>query len=53
MKSEASSSFWKAHDKLRDDIKHQAKIKYRLWKESPMHPGLQLNVLMLVKKYGL
>lgn len=49
MNSEASSSFWKNHDKLSVEIKEQAKVKYRLWKENPFQPGLQFKCVNMRK----
>jgi hypothetical protein len=45
MISEASSSFWKAHDKLTKEIQIQARRKYDIWKQNPFHPGLEFKCI--------
>jgi len=43
MKSEASSSFWKTHEKLNKELQILAKQKYEIWKVNSNHPSLQFK----------
>jgi len=41
--NKASSSFWKAFERLPSDVKDKAKEAHRLWTQDPQHPSLQFK----------
>ena len=43
MISKASSSFWKAFERLPSDVKDKAREAHRLWTQAPQHPSLQFK----------
>jgi hypothetical protein len=45
VKSIANDSFWKLYHALSDDLRQEAKVAFRLFRDNPAHPGLSLERL--------
>jgi mRNA-degrading endonuclease RelE of RelBE toxin-antitoxin system len=45
MKSAVLPSFWKAYDKLDQEVKQRAQKAFRLWAENPFHPSLHFKCI--------
>lgn len=45
MKSETLPSFWKAYQKLDQQIKTRAKKAFRLWADNPFYPSLHFKCI--------
>jgi mRNA-degrading endonuclease RelE of RelBE toxin-antitoxin system len=45
MKSAVLPSFWKAYDKLDQEVKQRAQKAFRLWRENPFHPSLHFKCI--------
>jgi mRNA-degrading endonuclease RelE of RelBE toxin-antitoxin system len=45
MKSAVLPSFWKAYEKLDQEVKQRAQKAFRLWTENPFHPSLHFKCI--------
>lgn len=50
MNSYTTERFWKAFDKLPQNIQRRAREAYQLWKQNPYHPSLQFKIIHQTKQ---
>lgn len=45
MKSNPDPEFWRLYRQLPDDVRREARVAYRFWRDNPRHPSLQFKLV--------